>query len=159
MTPWERRNARARAEGFRNYYEKRTRLKPGAPKPSKETLRRRRGHAGPSDLTRLLKAGKVETINVVQTGYNPPTFDLLCRLEDGSQRTFVLRGPGPVQRFRNTIDGLGPDAPQLTGSPNARRNLLEDEELEELEAAEEAEEELGEAGDEPYSFDDSDIPF
>ena len=153
---WERRNAAARAKGFRNYYEYRTRKTPGAPKPSREELRRRRGHAGPADLGRLLRSGKIETINVVQTGHTPATFDLLVRLSDGSQRSFTLRGQGPVDRFRRDIEDLGADAPQITGSPNAKKNLLEDEE--ELELEEELED-YGEAGDEPADFSDDDIPF
>jgi hypothetical protein len=108
---WERRNARARAAGFKNYYEQRTRRTPGAPKPSREELRRRRGHAGPSDFTRLLKSGRIELINVVQTSYTPATFDLLCTMQDGSQRSFTLRGEAPVTRFRLTVDDLGADAP------------------------------------------------
>jgi hypothetical protein len=156
---WERRNELARAEGFRNYYDKRTRRTPGAPKPSREELRRRRGHAGPTDLTRLLKTGRIELINFVQTSYTPATFDLLCTMKDGSQRSFTLRGERPVTRFRLTIDDLGADAPQLTGSPSGLSRLLEDEELDEELAAHEAELEEGEAGDEPAAFTDDDIPF
>ena len=153
---WERRNERARAEGFRNYYEKRTRKTPGAPKPPPEELRRRRGHAGIADLNRLLRTGKIETINVVQTGHTPATFDLLCRLKDGSQRSFTLRGERPINRFRRDIEDLGPDAPQITGSPNTLRRLLSDEELEELEEEELEEDEQGETGGD-FNYDD--IPF
>lgn len=159
---WERRNARARALGFKNYYEQRTRKTPGAPKPSSEELRRRRGHAGPSDLNRLLRSGRVELINVVQTGYSPPTFDLLCRMDDGTQRSFVLRGEAPVRKFRATIDALGADAPQMTGSGGTLNRLLRDADEEELEAAElagELELEEPEEGGEMSTFSDDDIPF
>ncbi len=158
-TAWERRNARARAKGFRNYYEQRTRKVPGGPKPSRDELRRRRGHAGLGDLNRLVRAGRVELINVVQVNYDPPTFDLLCTLQDGSQRSFTLKGEAPIRRFRATLDDMGPDAPQLTGSPSSLRRLLEDDELEELEAAGVVDAERGEEGDEPYEYTETDIPF
>lgn len=159
-TAWERRNERARAAGYRNYYEQRTRKAPGAAKPSREELRRRRGHAGPGDLSKLLKAGKVELVNVVQTGYDPPTFDVLCIMEDGSQRSFTLRGEKAARRFRADVNAAGPDAPQIIGSPKGRARLQEDAELEaELAAAEADAEDFGEGGDKPAAFDDSDIPF
>ena len=146
QTAWERRNARARAEGFKNYYEKRTREKPGAPKPSKETLRRRRGHAGARDLEKIITSGRVELVNVVQTGYDPPTFDVLCILEDGSQRSFTLRGEAATRRFRASIDAAGVDAPQLIGSPKGRAVLADALEV----PADD---------DTPATFTDDDIPF
>lgn len=146
-TAWERRNARAQALGFRNYYEQRTRQTPGDPKPSRETLRRRRGHAGPRDLEKLVTSGRVELVNVVQTGYDPPTFDVLCILSDGSQRSFTLRGEAATRRFRDAVNAAGPDAPQLIGSPKGRTALADV---------------AGVSADEPdtpATFDDSDIPF
>lgn len=54
----QRRNARARALGFRNDYERRTRGKPGAGKPSSEELRRRRGHpVGPEEFLDFIQPG------------------------------------------------------------------------------------------------------
>ena len=158
---WERRNAAARAKGFKNYYEYRTRKTPGAPKPSRDELRRRRGHAGRSDLDRALKGGRVELISVVQTRWEPPTFELVCTMKDGSQRTFFVKGEPEVRRFRDRLDSLGADRPEIVGSPRGLHKLLEDEELEAEIAAAEAEAELGEpdAGAEPYTYDDSDIPF
>lgn len=159
-TAWERRNARARELGFKNYYEQRTRRTPGGEKPSRDELRRRRGHAGKADLDRTLRSGNVELINVVQTRWDPPTFDLLLTMKDGSQRTFYVKGEPEVRHFRLQLDDLGADRPEIVGSPRGLRNLLEDEELEAEIAAAEAERELGEPeGDEPYTFDDSDIPF
>lgn len=156
---WERRNELARAKGFRNYYEYRTRTAPGEAKPSADVLRRRRGHAGRADLDRTLKAGNVELISVVQTRWDPPTFELLLTMKDGSQRTFFVKGEAEVRRFRDRLDGLGADRPEIVGSPRGLHKLLEDEELEEEIAAAELAQELGEGSDEPYTFDDSDIPF
>jgi hypothetical protein len=156
---WQRRNERARAEGFRNYYDKRTRGKVDAPKPTGETLRRARGHAGPSDLRRTLNSGKVELVNVVQTGYGKtPTFDVLVILSDGTQRTYTVKGSTAATRLRSELDGLGPDAPQVTGSPKGvKRFAGDDEDLEAEIAAAEAELEQGESG-EPYTYDDT-TPF
>lgn len=161
---WEKRNARARAEGFKNYYDKRTRRIPGAPKPTREQLRRRRGHSGFSDLNRLVKSGRVELVNVVQIGYgDPPRFDVLVILSDGTQRSYHVQGNKEVARFRATIDAQGADAPQIVGSPNALRKFTgRDDELEaEMSAAEADALELEELdGDSEVSApDDSDIPF
>ncbi len=158
---YERRNELARAKGFRNYYEQRTRKTPGAPKPSREELRRRRGHAGPQDLERLIRSGRVELVNVVQTGYDPPTFDVLCIMQDGTQRSFTLKGEAATKRFRAAVDAAGPDAPQLVGSPKGRGALAaaggsDDPDTAAEIAAMEADAERGEtAGD----FSDDDIPF
>lgn len=57
-----RRNERARALGFKNYYERRTRLEPGAERPSTQVLRRRRGHASRKDLLRDARPGDLVTV-------------------------------------------------------------------------------------------------
>jgi hypothetical protein len=56
---YRRRQERARSLGFRNYYERRTRPAPGAPKPSKETLARLRGHAGRAAFIAWIRPGNV----------------------------------------------------------------------------------------------------
>ncbi len=144
---WERRNAKARAAGFKNYYEYRTRKTPGAPKPTREELRRRRGHAGPRDLEKLVKSGRVELVNVVQVGYDPPAFDVLCIMDDGTQRSFTLKGEAATRRFRAAVDAAGADAPQLVGSPKGRARFEDRDDMPDA---------LNEA---PAVFDDSDIPF
>lgn len=158
-TAWERRNARARAEGFKNYYDKRTRRTPDAPKPDRDTLRRRRGHAGTADLNRLVSSGRVELVNVVRTG--DKTFDVLVILSDGSQRSFTLRGDAAVARFRAGLDAMGADAPQITGSPKSRGRLEPDEAAElqaEIDAAELELQEPDEGGEWAPASDDG-IPF
>lgn len=159
-TAWQRRNERARAEGFRNYYDKRTRGKPDAPKPTGDALRRARGHAGAADVTRAIASGRVETISVVQTGYGKvPTFDVLLIFSDGRQTSYTVKGDAAVARLRLQLDGQGVEGPRVIGSPKGMKRFAGlDEDAEAEIAAAELAQALGEEGDEPYSYDDS-TPF
>ena len=63
----ERRNARARAAGFRNYYEQRIRggvrkAVPGSPRPTGEALARARGHRGHADAIRAIPRAQSASI-------------------------------------------------------------------------------------------------
>lgn len=160
---WERRNERARAAGFRNYYEYRTRRIPGAPKPPKEELRRRRGHSGEKPLERLIRSGRVELVSVVQIGYgDPPRFDVTVILKDGTQRSYFVRGSAGVRAVKGAIDDQGGDAPQIVGSPKALRAFTGADEDTSYENAEEQAAILEEYGDDDAPIeapDDSDIPF
>lgn len=120
---WERRNARARALGYRNYYDyrahhygQRPASQPAARGPS---LRRLRGHAGRADAAALLGAGKVDMVNVVQTEYDPPEMEVNMMLTNGKTRVFRLRGQQAIDDFESDIEDLGADAPMMVGSPKA----------------------------------------
>lgn len=165
---WQKRNAAARAKGYRNYYDYRAhdfgKMPPGTPRASGEKLRRLRGHASTSDLNRAIASGRVELVNVVQTGSDPPTFDVLVVMSDGSQRRYTLKGEQAVARFTRQLEAEGPDGEparlRVIGTPNAKKRLDALAEEQELEAAiEEYEATAGEEADEPYTFSDDDIPF
>jgi hypothetical protein len=152
---YERRNARARELGFRNYYEQRTRRTPGAGKPSSEELRLRRGHSSVGDFERLLHTGKVELVNLVQVG--PDRYELLVTTSNGKQRRFTVRGR-QVDRLKTVLrrpEAGGPEGPAIVGSPKAIAAMLADLAAEEAEAADAARE----ADNEAVSFGDDDIPF
>lgn len=167
-TAWQKRNAAARAKGYRNYYDYRAhdfgRMAPGTPAAKGERLRRLRGHAGPGDLRRALRSGRVELINAVQTGDDPPTFDVLVVYTDGTQRSFTVKGKDAIDDLAGQLQKAGPDGEpaklRVIGTPNALKKLQQmqaDAEAEEAQAEFEAE--GGESGEEPYTFTDDDIPF
>ena len=92
------RQERARARGFRDYYEQRTRVRPGAPKPSREQLAERRGHAGYEDLLRYLRArGEGALVGIDPVGSERAAdgtwkvVRITVLAEDGSERTFTMR--------------------------------------------------------------------
>lgn len=66
-----------------------------------------------------MRARRVEMVNVVQTSYDPPEFELNAVLTNGRTRVFALRTERQIQKFARLIDELGPDAPLLVGSPKA----------------------------------------
>lgn len=165
---WQKRNAAARAKGYRNYYDYRAhdfgRMAPGTPRASGERLRRLRGHAGVGDLNRAVRSGRVELVNAVQTGSDPPTFDVLVVMSDGSQRTYTLKGKAAVDRFAGQLQAAGPDGEpaklRVIGTPNALKRLQALADEQELERAqEEYEATAGEEADEPYTYTEDDIPF
>ncbi len=112
---WERRNARARAAGYRNYYDYRAhaygRRPASEPAASGEQLARLRGHRGGADLRRELAAGRVSHVRAL-----PPELDPLGRIRrqellvtyaDGRQRTFVLKAQAlDPERLRGLVDDL-----------------------------------------------------
>lgn len=91
---YARRQARARAAGFRSYYEQRTRRAPGAEKPPPDVLRRRRGHAGPADLRRDAGAGDQLTAQLTrrddQGRYR--RIEIAVDSPDGTTTTYRLHG-------------------------------------------------------------------
>jgi hypothetical protein len=99
---WERRNAAARALGYKSYYDYRShnqgKIAPDQPRASGELLGKLRGHRGPSDLESLLAKGRVEILMQFPIGdRNPDTgqyrqVEVQAILTDGTQRTFTLRG-------------------------------------------------------------------
>ena len=124
---WQRRNARAQALGFRNYYDYRAHnygRRPPSEEPARgPELARLRGHRGPADLDRALSRGDVELMNVIQTSTDPPEFEVLVTRADGSTATYRVRGDAAIGRLNKQIDQLGPGGPKIIGSPPQRRAL------------------------------------
>ncbi len=97
---YARRQSLARRLGYGNYYARRVRAgaPPSAAAPRGERLRLQRGHAGPSDLERLLRRGQVAILNQEPVGERDPKtgrygeIRVTAMLADGSQRSFRLRG-------------------------------------------------------------------
>lgn len=104
---WEKRNARARALGYRNYYHYRTseygKLPPAAPRPTGAKLRRLRGHSGRADF--LADLGEGDLI-IMPNGLSSVEFDedardgvgayveivkLVIDGDTGADRTYILR--------------------------------------------------------------------
>lgn len=137
---WERRNARARALGYKSYYDYRAhdngRRPPDAPRLRGEALARSRGHRGEADLDRLIRSGRVELVNTISTVDARGKFgiDVLVTLADG--RTIEFRIPERrAPAIGQLIDDMGGDAPQLVGSPRTLKRFGHDEDDDELEAA------------------------
>src|SRR6266542_1984867 len=91
---WERRNARAQARGYASYYDYRAheygRRPPSAPRARGARLAHLRGHRSGADLSRALRSGRVELVNVIQLG--PDEYEVLTTWGDGSQRTYRVKG-------------------------------------------------------------------
>lgn len=64
---YQRRNERARALGYRSYYDYRThdngRLAPDQPRPKGQRLKRLRGHASAQDLIKEIKQGELVLVD------------------------------------------------------------------------------------------------
>lgn len=99
---YRRRDERARALGFRNYYDQRVRGgRLEAPRPKGETLRRARGHAGPKDLESVLRSGRVAILSQEPIGERGADgrykeVRVTAQMTDGSQRRFRLRTSSPT---------------------------------------------------------------
>jgi hypothetical protein len=104
---YERRNERARAKGYKSYYDYRAhnqgKLPPSAPRASGAALRRLRGHASRADLI----SGLREDTLIVAAGYERDAagrfkqLDLQLVDERGRTSEFTLRGrqlDGPAMR-------------------------------------------------------------
>lgn len=93
---YARRQARARALGFESYYERRTRRRPGAPKPPAEELARRRGHRGRADFLGSLREGDlilcdITGVTISQSGRYGPIWKTVIPGDGGVEREYVLR--------------------------------------------------------------------
>jgi hypothetical protein len=96
---YQRRNERARAAGFKNYYDQRVRggvgrARPDAAAPSGAELARARGHRGTADLVRTLRPGDVI---VVPNGLPDIVKDAKGRYS--KIEVMVLRDDGSTDRF------------------------------------------------------------
>lgn len=96
---WAERNARARAEGYRNAYDRRVhdngRIPPSEPPVKGEQLSRARGHRSGADLKRDVGFGDVVSVWT----YGPRDregrykwVDMLLLTADGKERIYRLRG-------------------------------------------------------------------
>lgn len=118
---YDRRNARARAAGFKNYYEQRIRggveqARPSTPRPEGEELSRMRGHRGPADLEQLLASGRVEMVTAIAPSGGRDdkgrwrAIDWRITLDDGSDKDFTIRAsitPEQLNRLRDAIRDQG----------------------------------------------------
>lgn len=99
---WERRNASARAAGYRNYYDYRAhdygRLPASAERLTGEPLARARGHRSIADLERLVAGGRVEIATVIPAGDPDPktgrykSVEVVVIDSNGRERRFVMKG-------------------------------------------------------------------
>jgi len=88
---YRRRQAKAKAAGFRNYYAQRTKGATG------QRLREARGHSGPKDLERTLRSGKVAVVSQEPLDRDPSTgqwrkVKVRVMTQDGKTREFTIRG-------------------------------------------------------------------
>lgn len=121
---WERRNAKARSLGYRNYYHYRTagygKQPPAAPAPKGARLRKLRGHLGRADF--LADLGEGDLI-IMPNGLSSVEFDPEARDGQGAYREIV----------KLVIDGdTGADRTYIL------RNLTRDELVDTIEAEEAA---------------------
>lgn len=116
---WERRNDRARALGYRNYYDYRAHdFGRSRAKLSGEALRAARGHVGAADLEALLRSGRVAVLSQEPVGDRDASgryrqVNVAAQLTDGSQRRFRLRGaalqPDHMAGLRGAVSDAGTD--------------------------------------------------
>lgn len=124
---YERRNARARAEGYRNDYDRRVHGNgtiPASEPVTAEMRQAHRGHRSYADLNRLIdrlgRQGGGEARDDVQVsplGLNRDArgrwteVDVLVLMPDGSERRFVLRGrqasQASLKRLRASLGAAG----------------------------------------------------
>ncbi len=165
---YERRNAAARALGYRNYYDYRTHnhgtIPATQPRPTGELRQRLRGHRSASDLANTIKTGRVELIMQFPVGERDPAtgqfkaIEFQVIMDDGTTRTYILRGDqldkDKLAPLRDAIvdAGLAPYATYPKIIP-----LEDDEEPEDLERDDD--DELGNLEDFDAADFDADIPF
>jgi ribosomal protein L27 len=116
---YKRRDARARALGFKSYYDQRVRKgKLSAPRPTGAALRRARGHASGRDLLATARDGDVVVASMggrdAQGRYRQIDITLLG--SDGGDLEFTLRGSQMKASYlRRLVADLG--AKGVTFSP------------------------------------------
>lgn len=122
---YQRRNARARALGYRSYYDYRAHgngtRPPSAPRLSGERLRQARGHASAADLERAVSDGALVT--TIGEGRKADGSYEQLRVYviglDGQQREFVLRGRQATGRqLKQTIGAISAQGAVFSPSPS-----------------------------------------
>jgi hypothetical protein len=117
---WERRNARARDLGYRNWYDYRIhdygRLPPAAPRLQGEQAATARGHRGEAHLHRAIAGRRIELISVFPVGPRNSEgqwqeVELVTVDSQGNQRTYILKGehldPVYLGQLKAAIDTAG----------------------------------------------------
>lgn len=117
---WERRNERARALGYRNWYDYRVhdygRLPPDWEPLKGEPRQIAAGKRGQDRLMRQIGSGNVEMIALFPTGERDAEgkwteADLILVMSDGDQKGYRLRGKqlshDNLQRIKDAIDDAG----------------------------------------------------
>lgn len=129
-TGWQKRNASARALGYRNYYDYRAhdygKTPPSGRQLAGEALARARGHRSGADLRRMVESGRVEIVSYIPVGERNAktgryrTIEAIVLDADGKERRFVLRGRSAstpnLRRLRDAMDDadvLYLDSPSL----------------------------------------------
>lgn len=128
---WEKRNEHARRLGFRNYYDYRAHDYGKREKLSGDALRSARGHAGPADLERVLRSGRVAVLTQEPYDRGPDgrwrEVRVSVQLVDGSQQRFQLRDEqltdAALAPIRDAIADSGTD---IYSSPSLDVLLLTD---------------------------------
>lgn len=158
---WDKRNARAQALGYRNYYDYRVhdngRIAPERRPLRGERLTRARGHRGAADFRTLLQSGRVDLLTMIDVERNAAGQVTAIHVQtitaEGKIQSWRLTGDAAdPRRFVAIIEGIDPGVPlQLVGSPRLintlRRGDRDEDELDELEA--EAEQALEDANYRP----------
>lgn len=122
---YQRRNARARALGYRSYYDYRAHgngaRPPSAPRLKGEQLRQARGHASAADLERAVGDGALVT-TIGEGRKSDGSYERLRVYViglDGQQREFVLRGRQARQRqLKQTIAAISAQGAVFSPSPS-----------------------------------------
>lgn len=139
---WQKRNARAIAAGYRNYYDYRAhdngKLPPSAPSLRGEMLARSRGHRGYADFRRQVSGGRVSMAQVYQSERDEKTgkmrtVSLLVTDKRGNQRIYTIR----VEQLDDTelveleaeLEAQGVDVREYTRKVNLP-SMFDDEEPE-----------------------------
>lgn len=95
---YSRRNARAQAAGYRNYYDYRThdngRLPPGSPRPKGSALDRLRGHNSGAAFKARIREGELVLVDDYQRGKDGryKWVDLKVLDVNGDERIYRLKG-------------------------------------------------------------------
>ncbi len=124
---YQARNARARALGYRSYYDYRAhdngRIPPAAPRLSGGALRKARGHASAADLIADARPGMLVTATPdPRSRRKDGTYSrvyITAIAEDGSEREYLLRADTlKAARLSKLIGGLDAAGAVFSPSPS-----------------------------------------
>lgn len=128
-TAYQRRNARARALGYRNYYHYRTsgngRIAPAAARPKGQELKRLRGHAAGGDLQKEIRQGELVLVDDYKRDKKTGRYvwvDLKVLDVNSRERIYRLRGKQiEIKYLRKLVETI--DQAGAVISPNASFDL------------------------------------